>query len=468
MQHSRLLATAGWAAALALAPSLSAQQFSDCVRGRTQLNSTFTPFSASAWKVESPAEDLPADPARGLAPTAQVAYAVWVDENATRDTVLRFLRSTDGGWSWDPALAQDILIPDFFNFERFNAQDIDLIAEGHDVWIALNFNVDTQGVSQRDDYCWVLASRDQGQTWQRINVTRGIDANLSNGDRLKDVDNINAAVADGRCHIVYEIDYQNAAGAGGATANHDTYYQIVEFDAQNNLRLVFPEEKRIEESPSGAFDSDLPDIAVHDQTVLICWQDDRNSIVGGRYQPNNTLNDTWSRVSTDGGRTFGPTHNHTSLQNFMLVPPERSQAVALENGLLVIQSDRRFGSNGKIWASVSSDVGANWTDGLRITNTPIAFSATDMYVGAEGDRVVVSFSDNRFGNGNTTTFVTIDDNAGADFVNGSWREVIVADTQRNDQAFNVAVRGDVIAVATESRPVSSEARDGEHTFAPLS
>ena len=85
----------------ALAPALAAQDLAP--RPEVQLSSglvTTSVYGFSGWQIASPKQPLTADTARNLAHTARVVYAAWPDLAApgSTDIVLRFARSTDGGW----------------------------------------------------------------------------------------------------------------------------------------------------------------------------------------------------------------------------------------------------------------------------------------------------------------------------------------------------------------------------------
>jgi hypothetical protein len=457
--HSMTRATA---IALASTAALCAQDLVN--RPETQLSSglvTTSVYGFSGWQIASPKQALPADPAAGLVHTARVMYAVWPDLSApgSTDIVLRFLRSVDGGWSWNTTQAVDIWTANTQAGETFDAAGIELLADGHKVFVVISADRNSQGQPdpQQRDFCWVIGSDDQGQTWQAINLTRGIDAALSTGDQLFDVDDPIAAASNGRCHVLFEADFQFASGVSGSSAQEDVFYNAVEFDAQGNLVLVHPEERRIESTPSGAVDTDFPGVAASGNHVILTWQDDRASVNSGQGG-NNSWNNTYSRVSTDGGATFGSEHDHTNqLAPLTWAANRQSKAAALGSTLLVFQEDSRTGED-DVWMSRSTDGGQTWVDGIRASTEPAGvdvdgfdfhFIATPSH---PAGRIMLQWKDDRQGaqNIDNDTYGTLDYNGGADFAAGIQRDITLIDTPTNTTVYNVDSYGDVIACASET------------------
>lgn len=457
--HSTLHAAA---LAVALTPALTAQDLAP--RPEVQLSSglvTTSIYGFSGWQIASPKQALPADPARNLAHTARVVYTAWPDLSApgSTDIVLRFARSTDGGWSWNPLTAIDVWTADSLSGETFDAVGLDLLADGHNVFLVITADRNSQGLPdpQQRDFCWVLGSNDQGQTWQAINVTSGIDAPLSTGDQLLDVDDPIAAASAGRCHVLFEADYQFAAGTGAASAQEDVFYQAVEFDAQGNLVLVFPEERRMDGTPSGAVDSDFPGIAVDGANLVLHWQDDRGSVNGG-FGADGRWNDTYSRCSNDAGATFGAEYNHTNQQGPIAWANNRqSKSAAVGSTLIVFQEDGRNGED-DVYMSRSIDGGLTWVDGTRVSTEPVGIDldgfnfhmiATPSH---PAGRIALQWKDDRQGTGNTDndTYAVIDYNGGADFEAGLQQEITLIDVPTNTTIYNVDSFGDTIVFANET------------------
>ena len=453
------------AAALALAAGAVAQS-QNLVPPRPEVRlsgnvQTTSIAGFNAWKVASSPVRLPGDAARGLTDTARTVFAVWVDEAPNQDLTIRVAKSVDGGWSWDPAAQQDVLIADFFNFERFVGQDIQLVVDGYNVFVGVRFNRDSQGGSQRDSFPWIVASNDQGQTWQSIIASVGQEAPLSTGDDLGGIGELRIAAANGRCHVAFNCDYDNARGFNGPSVLEDTFYQAVEFDQNGNLVRVYNEEKRMEQGRSGTVDSDNPEIAASGNNVIVSWQDDRFSIVNGQYQPSPQSLETFVRVSNNGGSSFRNEHNATEFDANQEIPMpliRRSKVAADGNNLYSFQEDHRFASVDQVYMSVSNDGGATWVNRTKVSLSPLQVDSDGMHVVAKDGTVAVAYADDRNGQGNVDNdiYVVIDRNAGADFVAGTHGELIAVDNQGNDQIFGLDFYDDTYAVVGEFVLTSGE------------
>jgi hypothetical protein len=441
------LSTRSLAAILAVASTLTAQT-QTATRTEFQLSSgtvTTSTFGFAGWQIAAPAQSLPADAASGLAPTARVMYAIWPDANANGQVVLRCLRSVDSGWSWDPAQAVDIWTANTAAGETFDTENLQIHASNHKVFVVLTTDRDPSGAPdpQTDDSCWVLGSDDQGQTWQAVNVSPGLYTPLPNGADFNDIDEPWAALGAGdRLHVSFEADYDDT-GAGASSTNEDLYYQAVEFDAAGNLVAVFPNERQVNTTAPGAFDVDRPSCAAAGNILVFVWHDAR--VNGG------DIDDTFSRVSTDAGASFGQEHNHTN------VTADESEDVsyALVSGstILVTQEDGRLGSPDRIWGSLSFDSGSTWTDGLLLSKGPanIDVDNYDVDVTSNGT-FVIGYQDDREGptNVDNDIYVVVDRNGGQDFLNGTHTEVQLSTGADNDTMYDVKSYGDVIAVAAET------------------
>lgn len=444
--HSTLTAT------LLVAATLSAQE---CPRPEMQLSSgtvTTSVYGFSGWQIAAPAQSLPADPQNGLADTARVMYAIWVDANASGDVVLRFLRSDDGGWSWDTNNTVDIWTTNTAGGETFDTQNLQIHASNHKVYVVLTADRDPAGVPDpgNDDSCWVLGSDDQGQTWQAINVSPGVYTPLPSGVDFNDVDEPFGAVGAGdRLHVSYEVDFDDD-GTGVSSTNECLYYQAVEFDGSGTLVAVFPNERQVNTTAPGAFDVDAPSCAADGNVVVFVWHDPR--VNGG------DVDDAFSRVSTDNGVTFGVEHNHT---NFAADESEDvAKAVVYGSTILVVQEDGRLGSPDRIWGSLSFDSGSSWTDGLLLSMGPstVDVDAYDVCVSTNGT-FFIGYHDDREGTGNVDNdvYVIVDDNGGQDFLNGTHVETQLTTGSDNDTMYDCAAYGDVLAIAAETSSFPEDA-----------
>ncbi|MCC6785497.1 MAG: hypothetical protein IT457_21780 [Planctomycetes bacterium] len=439
-------------AALALASGASSQ---DCPRTEYRLSSgrvTTSALGFDAWRIAAPKEVLPPDTARGLVATARLSYAIWPDRDANGNATIGFAKSVDGGWSWGVGTLPPIWTANSAVGESFDASTLELHAEGHLVFVTVVADRDANGAPNptQNDSCWILGSKDQGQTWQAVHASRGINATLSTGDRLLDVDVAESALAGGRCHVVYEADYAAAVGQGGAPSQaHDIWYQAAGFDAAGNLVLAFAEEKRLSTSPSGTIDSDTPFVAADGLTVALGWQDTRNG-----------LNDTISRISADGGTTLGAEVNHT---NFVAAVSliRRSRAAVDGPNVYVLMEDSRRGVGGDdITLDISNDGGATFTFGTKVSQSPANIDSDGSAIWAENGNVVVAYIDDRQGSGNVDNdvYAVVDHNAGADFIAGTALEHLVIDTPTNCVVYRIDGYGEVVAIAAETSDFPEDAR----------
>ncbi|MGE0145390.1 MAG: hypothetical protein AB7I19_18735 [Planctomycetota bacterium] len=441
-----------------------------CPRPETQLSSgnvTTSIYGFAAWQIAAPKDFVSANATLGYVANSRVVYAAWVDRSSATatDVVLRFLRSEDGGFSWNTANAIDVWTSNSAVGETFDGVDLDLLADGNNVFLVITADRLSNGQPHptQQDNCWVIGSNDQGRTWQSICVSRGTETALTTGDLLRDVDDPIAASGNGRCHVVFESDYQSAAGRGGAaTGLEDVYYQAVEFDAQGNLVLVFPEERQLESTPSGTVDTDFPGVAVDGNNLVFTWQDNRISVTGTppAYSDNNRYNDSFSRTSADGGTSLNAEHNHTNFQVVNLPPWDQRQTRCAISGqtVFVMQEDPRNG-NDDVFLSRSTDLGANWVDGVVVSLSPAGVDSDRTGITIAGNTVVIAYCDDRQGSGNADNdvYVVVDHNLGADFLAGTQVEHIAIDTPTSCTLYNLDSFGEVFAVAAETSAFPEDA-----------
>ncbi|MDA1223255.1 MAG: sialidase family protein [Planctomycetota bacterium] len=430
-------------------------QYPESPRARVQLDSgaiTASTPGFGGWKITAPRQILAGDPSQGLEPTARVVYAIWPDADASGNVTLRFLRSIDGGWSWDQSRAVDIWTADTAAGETYDTQNLTLVASNHKVFVVLTADRDPNGApdAEANDSAWVLGSDDQGQTWQAINVSPGLYTPLSNGVDFNDVDEPCAAIGSGdRLHVGYEADYDDT-GAGATSTAEDLYYQAVEFDASGDLVAVFAEARQVNGTAPATADVDRPSCAADGDDLIFVWHDPR--VNGG------DIDDTFTRISNDNGATLGAEFNHTNVT--AEESEDRSIALVHAGTILVIQEDGRLGSPDRIWGSLSTDAGANWTTGILLSKGPStvdvdAFSAA---VSTNGT-MLIAYTDDREGTGNVDNdvYVIVDTNGGQDFVAGTHVETLLTTGADNDTAFDCAAYGNVLAVTAETSSFPEDA-----------
>ncbi|MDA0374304.1 MAG: sialidase family protein [Planctomycetota bacterium] len=404
-----------------------------------------------SWKVTTSRTELPADPSRGLVATARVVHAAWLDLVGT-DFVVRVLRSVDGGYTWDRTQAVDVWRNATASGERMFVNDIGFSADGHEVYVAIRSNRRPSGQSptNTNENLWICASNDQGQTWQSVCATVGLEQALSTRDQLLDVDDLSIAASAGSCHVAFEADYAYAVGVNGQSQIHDIFYQAVGFDGSGTLVRRFAEERKMGTAPSGTVDSDRPSVVADGPTVMCSWQDDRVML------GNNALNNTFSRVSRDAGTTFDAEHDHTQFNGTQPVNMRQSKSAIDGNNLYVFQEDHRNFSDDDVYLSFSNDAGRTWTDNVTISLSPQGIDSDVVHFACVDGHVYVAYADDRNGrgNGNNDVFFVADRNAGADFLAGTHVEVQVTTDPRNNYPRCVAAAGEVVAITYDS----SEAR----------
>jgi hypothetical protein len=443
-------------ALLAGAPLVQAQvQYPGAPRARVQLDSgtiTASTPGFGAWQIAAPRQILAGDPSRGLEPTARVVYAVWPDADASGNLTLRFLRSIDGGWSWDSNRAIDIWTADTAAGESYDAANLTLVASNHKVFVVMTADRDPSGAPdpQTDDSAWVLGSDDQGQTWQAINVSPGIYTPLSTGVDFNDIDEPSAAIGSGdRLHVSYEADYDDAGNGASSTAE-DLYYQAVEFDGSGTLVAVFPEARQVNGSTPASTDVDAPSCAADGDDLIFVWHDPR--VNGG------DIDDTFTRVSNDNGVTLGAEFNHTNITADE--SEDRSIALVHAGTILVVQEDGRLGSPDRIWGSLSTDAGATWTTGLPLSKGPATVDVDAFSAGVSTNGTMfIAYTDDREGTGNVDNdvYVIVDTNGGQDFLAGTHTETLLTSGADNDTAYACAAYGNVLAVTAETSSFPEDA-----------
>jgi hypothetical protein len=394
-----------------------------CPRPSVQLslNGPVSPGFAPGATIASPKQSVAGNPALNLAPTARVCYAVWADvDPVSGDNTIAFVRSTDGGWSWNPASQQTLWLS--VSGEGGIDGDIEAFAYENSVFVlfATARNPDgTPGggaMGAANDSCWVLASNDQGQTWQQICISQGRQTALPGGELFQDVDAPRGALDSltGRLHVCYETDF-----AVPTDFDESVVYQAVEFDGTGTLVAAFPNETLMPAWAAGAHDVDGPNIAAEGGIVAVSWQDESAAEVAFAL---NDADDTVTRVSIDGGLTFGPVVNHT---NFTAQPEEEDGVfVAIDSATIVVASaDSRSTASPDEWVyvNVSTDLGFTWTNGILVGSAVADVDGPLRLVGDDGNFVVV-YRDAR-NSGINQTYVVADRSGGNDFINGTWVEV---------------------------------------------
>lgn len=409
---------------LSLALAATGVSQNPAYRDVTQLPAVVT--TAADDQVASPKQDLPALAVPGAVHTGQLAHVAWVGPDANGVNTLFYRRSTTGGTDWEP----EQILWQAQAGEAGVDTDFRLLCWGHEVWLLFTSDRLSTGLpSGGSDHVWVIASDQQGiaGTWSELHVSNGQEIALSTLDLGDDVDEPEGAATEGSLHVVFEYDYVFAAGTTGPSTDEDVYYQRVDFVAPGTLGLAFAEEVRLETTASGTIDSDRPLVACVDDLVVVGWQDDRAN--GGGT--NNNWNDTYVRVSTDSGATFGPEQNLTNFAAPTTFAAQRDSVIcafgqAPNYSVAVFFEDSRGGDD-DCYMTLSTMSGAPGTFSPQVTVSlsPAGIDSDGMAVGCTLDGALyVAYEDDR--SGANETFVVCDPNGGAGFLAGTQTETLIS------------------------------------------
>ncbi len=439
-------------AALLVAGSSLAQTEPECPRGRFQLSSgrvTTSVYDFRAWHVATAKNDLPGNIANGIYPTAQVAHAIWVDQNAAGLNTWRYLRSVDGGWSWDLNQVQDIWVNvDQAAGATFDGGEVEFDVLDNVISVVFTANRDTNGqfTAGGDDYVWAVVSADQGQTWQSICVSQGMDNVLTTGDDLSECDEPVAKLAKVGSryylHVAFEADYDFAVGANAASGQEDVWYNRVDIAANGALSLAFPEERRMDDAhPSGTIDEDLPHLWADGLNVGVVWIDDRVSVNGG-MGANNAFQNTYLRYSLDGGATFAAEVDCTQLTTAGGFGYRQPLVKIYGNMVFVVSEDSRNMSDDDLWLTYTNDISAatpTWVRNIRADTVPATIDSDgkDFFYNTDIGEFFISWIDDREGTGNADNDVRGAYGTLAEFQNGTQTEVEVYNSTCNHSHYNL-------------------------------
>jgi hypothetical protein len=446
------------------AADLSAQNRPILPRAEQQLNrnTSYSPVSLvdwDAWYIISPDQALPASPTiPGSVPTGRLVHAFVpaLDPTIGRIPILAYRRSTDGGLTWEQEQNIFQLQPRTeWWAENRSAQ---YYTDGHKVFAVLNTsaytNSGTTGVV-------VVASFDQGQTWQPPQLVtpfaagpnpqyvRSKTAMLSSAY----VPNSQNETESGVFHLAYEVGQENA---------EDIWYTAFKLSLVNN-QLVFQTVNREVRINTGTkaytVDCDWPHIAAQGNVVHVCWSD-------GRLSTNTDPNvdqDTWTRTSKMSGQDLHllTSRNETNFQT--TAPPGWSPrrpyvAVSIPNIYTFLEHSQ--GGGDQIYLSYSNDLGQNWNQTIASTN-PTGTDLDGFAFWVDRQDIYIAWRDDRAGQGNNLNHVYYvhDRLAGKGFGTPAVTEVpLSVPLEPNtdiDAVRNIEVHGQVAAIAVETNCAAS-------------
>lgn len=456
----------GFVAALSLAAAAAAQvalpPSSSLPRGEVRLTDDYINVNLhgwGSWRAAAPAQVLPAGPA-GTVPTAQVAYASYLDSDAS-GTYLRVRRTRNGGYTWDAPTTVHTLAAN----EVLSSTETRLVAFEHEVYLVFATNLHNLS-STLAQSVWAVGSNDQGQTWTP-------PALLSTGmlGNLNDADEVNAAVsqvqpgAPGCLNVVYEADY--AVPASGIEDIFHVQAQIV----GGMLTITAPETRLNHAAPATTHDVNFTNIVAQGPVVHVCWTDNRS--LGGARQY-----DYFSMTSRQNGVDFAITAERRHTQHLAPIswaaPRPPQGAIDLPN-VYTFMEYARAGRDDVImdW---SLDLGMTWSYTDVAINTATLGSLGDIddfVVTASGGRVAVAYVDDRLNgtnnNDNNQAICSVSYNAGLDFVNATHVEVPLSLRDPNP-IYDIEMVGDKVAVLYETNCIGAEdfaismSADGGRTF----
>jgi hypothetical protein len=327
-----------------------------------------------------------------VASSGSVVHVVWYD-NRDGNSEIYYKRSTDAGISWgtdtrltnntansyDPSIVVsgsvvNIVWMDYRdgNWEIYNKRSTDAgISWGADTRLTNNTAsslTPSIAVSGSDIYVAWCESRDGNDEIYckhstDAGVSWGADTRLTNNPAISVSTSI--AVSGSAVNVVW-TDYRDN--------NSEIYYK-----RSTDAGVSWGSDTRM---TNNNFDTYFPSVVVSGSSVIVVWQDDRDS----NYE-------IYYKRSTDAGVSWSGDTRLTNNTAGSLTPS------IIVSGLVfhVVWADNRDG-NYEIYYKSSTDAGANWGADIRLTNNA-SFSGNP-YVSVSGSVLHVVWQDNRDGTGN--------------------------------------------------------------------
>lgn len=426
-------------------------------RPLTKINRSATPVGIiawDAWKVSSPKQRVAGDSSKGLAPTADVVHAIYPDLDTQIGFIptLEYRRSTDGGRSWQAAKTLYQLKAQ----ESWSAPGTHVASENNLVFVV--FQTDAHDVTTDSEAVYVMASEDQGQNWTApLLVSPSVTGSSPTTKRNIDSES-QIALSNGTCHIAFEA----SPIAGGGEVLHYTSLRMV----AGKLQIV-EAEKRIDiNNANKNVDVDFPAITAQRGIVVIAWSDDR--VKTATTPSPNAVNNHFSVVSNDGGKTFATETKHTAIDDTSPTGWSTRRckvAVSIPN-IYVFQEDSRNGTADQIYLSYSANLGQSYKE-VVASKSPPGIDLDGFNIAVENRRIVLAYRDDRNGTGNAVNnlFVVVSESAGADFATAKEVAVTAIDTHA---IYGLELNRDVVAISIETSPGESFwlscSDDGGKTF----
>lgn len=429
-------------------------------RGEVRLNSTLLDNNVLGyghWRVAAPEQRLQAGPT-GTVATANVAYVTWLEAGPTGSPIVRFARTRNGGFSWEPSITLYTVAAG----EAIDGAETRLVAHGHEVFLVFASNGHTLVAGQQAVFA--MGSADQGQTWSAPTL-------LSTGSMttLRDVDEVNAVCSEAApngpasLNVVYESDY-NVPASGV----EDLYF--VQAGLQNGQLVITVPEQRINTAVAPrTSDVNFTAIDADGPVVHIAWTDNRAGAGTSQY-------DYFSLTSRANGTDFATTveHRHTQFATPLTWAAPRRPQVAVDLPHVYTFMEHSLNGQDDVWMDWSSDLGMTWAvTGVAINTATLgnAGDVDDMLVVAKEGRVAVLYVDDRLNgnnnNDNNQAIVSVSFNAGADFQNGTHIERPLSLKDPNP-IFGLQMVGDLIVALYETNCVLQTASGAEDLMLSIS
>lgn len=294
---------------------------------------------------------------RAMAPNIAVkgddVYCVWRDTRFDQDGELYFIRSTDGGDSWEGAvrLTEDDV--------RTAAPNMAVVGD------SVTITWEDYGMANKRSDVEILRSADAGRSWKpRQSVIEAV-----NGCPI-------LAVGEGDVLNLVSCSWDHSKPTEGY--NFELYFRRSE---DGGASWTAP--RRLTDDETG--DSRFPVIAASGRTLHVAWWDDRDD---DRYPhrgyppispPADHNFEVYYKRSDDMGETWS---EDTRLTNSVSVASNPA-IVSKGSRVFIVWEDNRDGGNA-IFFKYSTDDGLTWSEDIRLTDPAHEGIVPGLAVGDDG------------------------------------------------------------------------------------
>jgi len=265
-------------------------------------------------------------------------HVVWNDDTPGNEEIY-YKRSTDGGATWSPAKRLSW---------NTGSSELPAIAAG----LSGNLHVVWQESTPGNGEIYHIKSTDGGDTWsagQRITWNSGAS-----------IDPVMAAAADGLLHLGW---------ADSTYYNMEIYYK-----QSSDSGVTWMEKKKLTGNSGRSWRPFV--VAASAADLHLIWEDDT---------PEANVPEIYYTKSTDGGSSWASCRRLTYTSGSSLYP---DLTVDPSGNLHLVWEDSTSASY-EIFYKKSSDAGATWTSGKRLTWTPDMSRISDIVADPSGQLHVV-------------------------------------------------------------------------------